>query len=146
MTPLFSEILEKVAKAKTKEKKVKILKEHDTEALRIVLKGAFAPSVEWKLPEGEVPYVPNDAPAGTEHTVLSKMARTLFHYVNNDNPKITQKKREMMVVHLLEGLHHSEAELMVDVKDQNLSKKYKGLSSNVVKEAFNWDDNYYKKS
>ena len=32
-TPLMSEILDKVAKAKTKEKKVELLRQHNTDAL-----------------------------------------------------------------------------------------------------------------
>ena len=31
---------------------------------------------------------------------------------------------------------------MVAAKDKSLHKMYKGLSDNVVKEAFDWDDNY----
>ena len=47
-----------------------------------------------------------------------------------------------MFVQLLEGLHPSEAEILVAAKDKSLHKIYKGLSDNVVKEAFDWDDNY----
>jgi len=39
-------------------------------------------------------------------------------------------------------LHPSEADVLVSAKDKELHKMYKGLSDNVVKEAFNWDDNY----
>ena len=48
----------------------------------------------------------------------------------------------MMFVQLLEGLHQTEAYMLVDAKDKILHKRYKGLSSAVVKEAFNWDENY----
>jgi len=39
-------------------------------------------------------------------------------------------------------LHPSEADILVSAKDKSLHKTYKGLSDNVVKEAFDWDDNY----
>ena len=42
-TPLFSEILDKVAKAKTKDKKIAILREHKTDSLKMILKAAFIP-------------------------------------------------------------------------------------------------------
>ena len=48
----------------------------------------------------------------------------------------------MMFVQVLEGLHPDEAEILVAAKDKILHQKYKGLSLNVVKEAFDWDDNY----
>ena len=81
MTPLISEVLAKVAKAKTKEQKVKILRDHDTAPLRMILKSSFDPSIEWELPEGDVPYVKNDAPEGTEHTNLTHESRLLFHFI-----------------------------------------------------------------
>ena len=58
--PLFSEILDKVHKAKTKDKKVAILREHKTDSLKMLLKVAFDPKIEWVFPEGEVPYTPNE--------------------------------------------------------------------------------------
>ena len=141
-TPLFSEILDKVAKLKTKKQKVEFLRQHNTDALRMILKSSFDPKIVWQLPEGEVPFSPNDAPEGTEHTVLAMEARKLYNFIQGGNNAITQNKREMMFVQLLEGLHQTEAYMLVDAKDKILHKRYKGLSSAVVKEAFNWDDNY----
>jgi len=141
-TPLFSEILNKVSKLKTKKQKVDFLRQHNTDALRMILKSSFDPKIVWQLPEGEVPFSPNDAPEGTEHTVLAMEARKLYNFIQGGNNALTQNKREMMFVQLLEGLHQTEAYMLVDAKDKILHKRYKGLSSAVVKEAFNWDDNY----
>ena len=141
-TPLMSEILDKVAKAKTKEKKVELLREHNTDALRMVLKSSFDPNIEWDLPEGDVPYTPNESPEGTEHNMLIHEARTLFHYIKGGNPQLTTNRRENMFIQMLEGLHQSEAELVVAAKDKALHRKYKGLSANVVKEAFGWTEEY----
>ena len=47
-----------------------------------------------------------------------------------------------MFVHMLEGLHESEAELLVSAKDKKLHQVYKGLSSNVVREAFGWNEEF----
>ena len=141
-TPLFSEILDKVAKLKTKKQKVDFLRQHNTDALRMILKSSFDPKIVWQLPEGEVPFSPNDAPEGTEHTVLAMEARKLYNFIQGGNNALTQNKREMMFVQLLEGLHQTEAYMLVDAKDKILHKRYKGLSSAVVKEAFNWDENY----
>ena len=55
---------------------------------------------------------------------------------------MTQNKRETMFVQMLEGLHADEAKLIVAAKDKRLHQVYKGLSANVVKEAFNWTDEY----
>ena len=141
-TPLFSEILEKVAKLKTKKDKIEYLQKYNTDALRMVIKASFAPKIEWALPEGDVPYRANEAPEGTEHTLLSQEARTLFNFIKGGNGQLTQNKRETMFVQMLEGLHADEAKLIVAAKDKKLHQVYKGLSANVVKEAFNWTDEY----
>ena len=141
-TPLMSEVLDKVAKAKSKDKKVELLRQYNTDALRMVLKSSFDPNIEWDLPEGDVPYTPNESPGGTEHNMLVHEARTLFHYIKGGNPQLTTNRRENMFIQMLEGLHQSEAELVVAAKDKALHRKYKGLSANVVKEAFGWTEEY----
>ena len=141
-TPLFSEILDKVSKLKTKQEKVAFLRQYNTDALRMVIKASFDPEIEWLLPEGTVPYIPNDAPEGTEHNVLSYEARKLYHFIKGGNPSLTQNKREMMFVQMLEGLSENESILLIAAKDKKLHQIYKGLSSAVVKEAFHWTDEY----
>ena len=142
ITLLFSEILDKVHKAKTKDQKIKLLREHGSSQLRAVLKSSFDPKIEWVLPEGEVPYAKNDAPAGTEHTTLATESRKLWHFIKGADNETPQWKKEQMFVQMLEGLHESEAELLVNAKDKKLHQVYKGLSHNVVKEAYEWNDNY----
>jgi hypothetical protein len=141
-TPLFSEILDKVSKLKTKQQKVSYLQKHNTEALRQVIKSSFDPKVKWSLPFGEVPYIANDAPEGTEHNMLSYESRKLYHFIEGGNPQLSQNKRETMFVQMLEGLHPDEADVLVAAKDKILHQKYKGLSANVVREAFNWTEEY----
>ena len=141
-TPLFSEILGKVSKLKTKKEKVTHLRQYNTDALRMVIKSSFDPKVKWALPFGEVPYRANEAPEGTEHNMLSYEARKLYHFIEGGNNLITQNKRESMFVQMLEGLHPDEADVLVAAKDKILHQKYKGLSSNVVREAFGWTEEF----
>jgi hypothetical protein len=141
-TPLLSEVLQKLGKIKSKKDKVLYLKDNNTDALRQIIKSSFDPKIKWALPYGEVPYVQNEAPEGTEHNVLAYEVRKLYHFIQSGNSKISQTKREMMFVQMLEGLHPDEADVLIAAKDKILHQKYKGLSINVVKEAFDWDDNY----
>jgi|TARA_R110000765_G_scaffold141512_1_gene242464 hypothetical protein len=143
-TRSFAEILTQVSKIKSKKEKVTFLKQYQTDALRMICKASFDPKIEWVLPEGDVPYRENDAPEGTEHTLLGHETRKLYHFIKGGNPQLTQNKREMMFVQMLEGLHKDEAELLIAAKDKSLHRKYKGLSDNVVKEAFDWDDDYIR--
>ena len=141
---LFNEILEKVSKAKTKPQKIDVLREHQSESLKMLIKSSFDPKIEWAFPEGSVPYVPNEAPAGTEHTVLESECRKLWHFIKGADNTTPQHKKETMFIQMLEGLHESEAKLLVAAKDKRLHQVYKGLSQQVVKEAFDWTDDYKK--
>ena len=145
-TPLLSEVLKKVHNAKTKDKKIAILKENDSDSLRMVLKSSFDPNIEWVFPDGDVPYKKNEAAEGTEHTVLRKEARKLFRFIKGGDNTLPQFKKENLFIQMLEGLHESEAQLIIDAKDKKLHQVYKGLSDNVVKEAFGWNDQYLKEN
>ena len=143
--PLMSEIATKINNAKDKPRKLKVLKDHDSVALRQVLKGAFDPNIKWLLPKGDdIPYTPNDAPIGTEHTILSQEAKRLYLFTEGGDNTITQNKRETTFVQMLEGLSAEEAEFLIAVVNKKVNNQYKGFTANLVKEAFNWNDNFMK--
>ena len=144
MNLLISEILDKVSKLKTKKEKVAWLKQNNSDGLRMVIKSSFDPKMKWLLPEGDVPFNRNDAPEGTEHTDLHMESRKLYHFIEGGNFDITQNKRENLFIQVLEGLQENDADVLVSAKEKSLHRKFKGLSDNVVKEAFDWDDNYMK--
>ena len=125
-TPLFSEVLNKVHKAKTKAQKVKILRENNSDSLRMVLKASFDPNIEWVFPAGEVPYTPNESPEGTEHTVLAMEAKKLWHFIKGADNQTRQHQKENMFFQMLEGLHKDEAEVLCHTKDKNINQKDKG--------------------
>ena len=153
--PLLSEILDKVHRAKNKTDKVQILKEEKCEALQQICQWAFNPSITSALPSGTPPYIENDAPEGTEHTLLRTEGNGLWHFVKVDgklaDPNIQSTVMERMFIRLLEGLHKDEAELLCMVKDKKLvynqkeKTGIKGLSVPILQEAFNWDEDFKKK-
>ena len=124
MKLLISEVLQKVHSAKTKAQKVKILQDNNTNALRSVLIANFDESIQSLLPEGDVPYQKNDAPVGTEHTVLEQEYRKLYLFFKGGST-IKQSQRENLFIQMLEGLSVEEAELLILVKDKALNKKYR---------------------
>ena len=142
----FHEILTKVNNAKDKPKKIEVLRKYDTNELRMFLKGAFDEKLEWLLPEGSPPYTPNEAPVGTEHTWLKQEVKRMFHFLKGGNPQLSQMKRDNMFIQMLEGLSKEEAQLLVWAKDNELNKHYKGLTANLVKEAFDWNDDFMRKN
>mgnify|MGYP003331640131 FL=1 len=109
---LITEVLRKVSNAKTKAEKINLLREHNSNALRQVLIWNFDDSVVSMIPEGEVPFTPNDAPLGTDHTRLEQEYRGLFRFVKGGQDSLKRTKRESMFIQLLEGLSKDEAELV----------------------------------
>ena len=130
----MNEVLQKVSNAKTKKEKIALLRELNTQALRSLLIINFDDSIISMLPDGAVPYKPNEAPEGTEHTVLEKEQRILYHFFKGGS-KISQAKREQMFVGLLEGLTAGEAEVLCLAKDKKLGKRWK-ITKATVTEAF----------
>jgi hypothetical protein len=135
MKLLISEVLQKVSNAKTKAEKIKLLKQHNTNALRSLLIANYDESIISMLPEGEVPFTPNDAPKGTDHAVLEKEYRRLYLFFKGGNSSLKQTQRENLFIQLLEGLCEEEAHLLILVKDKALQKKYK-ITRACVEEAF----------
>jgi len=143
--PLMSEIATKINNAKDKPRKLKVLKDNDSVSLRQVLKGAFDPKIEWLLPKGDdIPFTRNDAPIGTEHTILRQEAKRLYLFTKGGDNTLSNNKRETIFIQMLEGLSSGEAEFLVAVVQKKINNKYKGFTANLVKEAFNWNDDFMK--
>ena len=116
--PFISEILELVHKQRSKAKKIEVLKDYRDDALTAILIWNFDPSVVSALPEGDVPYKPNDVPEGTDHTSLRREWKNLYHFIKGGNDGLNMLRRESMFVQMLEGLHPKEAEIVCLVKDK----------------------------
>ena len=128
------EVLQKVSNAKTKKEKIALLKQLNSSALRMLLIINFDESVVSLLPPGAVPYTPNDAPEGTEHTQLEKEARLLHHFFKGGS-NVSQSKRESMFIQMLEGLSAGEADVLIKAKDKQIGKRWK-ITKACVSEAF----------
>tara|TARA_Y100000004_G_scaffold131147_1_gene147959 strand:+ start:746 stop:1177 length:432 start_codon:yes stop_codon:yes gene_type:complete len=134
MKLLMNEVLQKVSNAKTKAQKIKLLQEYNSPALRAILIANFDESVVSMLPEGDVPYEKNAAPEDTEHTKLVHEYRKLYLFFKG-GANISQNRREMLFIQLLEGLHQGEAEVLCLMKDRKIGKRWK-ITKQCVEQAF----------
>ena len=132
---LVTEILQKVSSAKTKKEKVDLLQEYNNNGLRSILIINFDESLKFLLPEGEVPFKANDAPAGTDHTRLDHEYKGLYRYFKGGDSSLKSMRREQLFVQLLEGLHKDEAEMLVLACNKELQSKYR-ITKQAVSEAF----------
>jgi len=126
------EFLEKVSKLKRTQEKVDALKHNDSLPLRIIMQGAFDPSVEWLLPPGTPPYKPNEL-VDQQH-ILVKECEKLRYYIKGFHDNLNQNKREAMFIELLERVDPDDAKLLCAIKDKKMP--FNGITINHVREAF----------
>jgi hypothetical protein len=73
---------------------------------------------------------------------LLSETRRLWHFVKGADPKLSKTKKELMFIQILEGLHSSEADILIAVKEKSLEKSYTGLTGELVRTAFGWNKDY----
>ena len=135
MRLLIPEVFQKADTAKTKEEKIKILRDNDSQPLRAMLYLNFNPDTKWNLPDGEPPFKKErEVPAGLSETTLYRETRRLYIWTQETN--LPKSKREKLFIELLEGVHWTEAEMLCAVKDKRLHKMYKSLKEPLVRETF----------
>ena len=133
--PFMNEILELVSQQKTDAKKVALLKEYECDALKSLFILNFDESIISLLPEGKVPYKPNESPLGTDHSSLRREQRSLYNFVKGGNDQWSTIRRETIFIQMLECLHPSEADIIIAVKDKDLEDLY-DVPFEVVEEAY----------
>jgi Family of unknown function (DUF6433) len=115
--------------------KVRILRDHDSFALRQVLRYALDPRISWLLPEGAPVFkpLPENQWIGSEQ-MLVKEAHTLYLFVTGGeehNPNVSDAKRQKKFVELLEYCHPEDARLLLEAKDRDV-----GIDPKIVRAAF----------
>ena len=133
--PFMNEILELVDQQKTDAKKVAVLKEYECDILKSLFIWNFDDSIISLLPEGKVPYKPNENPLGTDHSSLRREQRNLYMFVKGGNDALSTIRRETIFIQMLDGLHPKEADIIVAVKDGDLEDMY-DVPFEVVEEAY----------
>ena len=162
--PFVFEVLDLVSKQKTKAKKIEVLKKYDEFHLRTIFLWNFDEVIESVLPDGDVPYQSYDdqnSYSGSLSTKIKEDIRSMYdtgsfsmgvsdqqgrttirrecknfyHFVKGGNDAMNNMRRESMYINILQGLHPLEAEILVLVKDGNLTDKY-NITREIVEEAY----------
>jgi hypothetical protein len=133
--PFIHEVLELASNQRSRAKKVEILQEYESDALKALFIWNFDDTVISMIPEGQVPYKENEVPVGTDHTSLRREWKHLYNFVKGGNDSISSLRRETMFIQILEGLHPEEAKILCLVKDKALQSKYK-ITYEVIAQAY----------
>ncbi len=122
-----------VSKAKTKNEKINILKQNESQALKDVLVGAYHSKVEWNLPPGRPPFEASEE--RSVPTNLLKQTRKFNDLVKGgEGDTLPAFKRERIFIRLIEMIHPDDAELLLKM----VAKKQlaKGVTKKLAQEAF----------
>ncbi|NCV17600.1 MAG: hypothetical protein EBW42_02175 [Rhodobacterales bacterium] len=126
----IGEIIKEVKDAKSVGEKIRILQREDNRELRGLLELTYDNRLTWALPEGNPPYKPLDKSFDNQGMLYSEMRRMYIFLEGKSN--VSQARREQLFIEILEQLDPDDAALLIEAKD----RKIKGVSKNVVKQAY----------
>lgn len=131
------EILDLVAKAKSRQDKIDVLTKYNSLALRDFLRGCFDDTIQWDLPPGAPPYEELDTEKN-KPALFQKVGPQYLKYFVKGGPgkNMMAPKRERRYIDVLGMLHPEDSKLFILMKDKDLAGKYKGLTKALVDKAF----------
>ena len=100
--------------------------------LKVIAAHSFLPDYKMILPEGEPPFKKSDEPLGMTPTNLFNECKRFYVFCRKD---LTALKRESLFISMLEGVHPSEAKILIAVKDQQLGKLYPKITWKLISDA-----------
>lgn len=130
------EIFDEFEEAKNKQQRMDVIGRNLSKVLTEVLQLGFHPEPKWYFDELPESYVVKDVPAGMSYAKLSTEMRKLYMFQKGNEiaDKLTDKKREQLLVELLQNLEPREAEVIMGIFRKDFGVK--GLDYKFVKEAF----------
>lgn len=141
----IGEIFNFLTEAKTVAEKKIILKKHDSKQLRQFLKYCLDPTIEFNIPDGEIPYRESNFPTGLSPTTLLIEVNRLYIFIKKHptekyhgklsmeydaNAPLHVKEealrmvriREERFINLLEALDNYEAKLVIQMVRKQISQ------------------------
>jgi hypothetical protein len=105
-------------------------------ALKTFVELMWHPAINWELPAGSPPYTPTSAHVDQAPSSLFKTFKNLHRFLTGGSGFLHDKtRRERFFVVTLESLSMGEAELLIAIKDRDLSK-FPNVSINTFIEEF----------
>lgn len=137
MQYLISELFDIIQKQPDNNSRLALLRQYNNDVVRATLRFNYDYNLKFDLPEGEPPFKKiTDRPMGYHQTTIQNELRRMYIWVNNTDPTLSKTKKQALFIDMLEGLHHTEAEILCLVKDRKLETKYPSLTYSLVNEAY----------
>jgi hypothetical protein len=130
------EIFDEFEEAQAKKEKMEVIAKNLSKTLVQVLELTFHPNYQWLVEDMPENYkVPDTVPGISLNQISTEMRKLyLFQKGNQVAENLTPRKRNELLIQILESLEPREAEVIIGIfkKDQGV----KGLTYKFVKEAF----------
>lgn len=131
------EIFDEFERCNSKKERMEVIGKNLSKTLVDVLQLTFHPQFEWKIKELPEKYkVPSDVLPGITYDSLNSQLRRLYLFRVGDPTaeKITDRRREELLIQMLESLEPRESEVLLGIFQKDLGVK--NLDYKFVKEAF----------
>jgi hypothetical protein len=130
------QIIESIGKVKTKKERIAILQKHNSLGLRDILKGAYDETIQWDLPEGEVPLKEEEIPEKPKWNLVEVTPKLAICVKNRRNANVPSLKKEVTFLELVKNVDRKDAEILLKMKDKKFNRTFHGLTKALVQEAF----------
>lgn len=133
---LIYEIIEQAKQAQTARDALEILKKYNTETLEQVLYFTYHPQAEWYVSEFPEQYHKPDTYPGISYTNLYTELRRiyLFQKGHPDADKLSDKRRNELLLQILESMEPPEAQVFINIMKGDLG--IKGLTPESINAYF----------
>tara|TARA_R110000868_G_scaffold25423_9_gene99224 strand:- start:28356 stop:28814 length:459 start_codon:yes stop_codon:yes gene_type:complete len=132
MKLMISEILKNASVIKSRNEKIKYLRENMNVPLLRVLDAAYHPDRKFQLPDDDPKYKPAHHAFGFEKFYYE--SRKLVYFIEGGSPNLNQRRREEMFIEFLENIHPDDALMMLKVKKKKML--FPTLTENLIRETF----------
>jgi hypothetical protein len=129
------EIFQIVNATPSRQERIKHLRDNINKPLLEVLLGIFDHRVKWMLPSGHIDFTPG--PSKGAEVNLAARTRTFYLYTEGGGAPegLSQAKRIITWIQLLEGVHPKDAVILNEMKDKHLPS-YPNITFDLIDEAF----------
>lgn len=117
MKETATEFFNRVNKIEDEYERAKALWSNDNTRVRDFLKIVLDPQIEWMLPPGAPPYTAADE-VHTHSNFWTEVKRLPVFVKSSDNyQNISEARRQMLYIQVLEYVHPTDAQLLLRIKD-----------------------------
>jgi hypothetical protein len=136
------EIFDELKNVKTKEERIKVLRDNNSETLKNVLIGIFHPRVNFTIKEIPPYNTVENLPPGMAYENMPMALKRIYLFMEG-NPRVplslTKERKEQLLIQILESLEPREAEVFMNIILKNNTKspyRVPELTTRLVNEAF----------